>query len=129
MKSKATRAVAAAVVLLTTIGIAAALHRMLLISNVMSPNGRDPFGSVFAQPPVLTFLHAASGLLFMVLGPLQFVRRIRFRHIAWHRWSGRVFLFSALLIGLTALRMAFLNPISGLSEEVAAAIFRLAVPI
>ena len=27
----------------------------------------------------------------MVLGPLQFVRRIRAKHLAFHRWSGRVF--------------------------------------
>ncbi len=117
------QAVTAATILLAITGIVAALHRIFLIANVMTPNGRDPFQSVFAQPPLLTFLHVAPGFLFMVLGPLQFVRRIRSRHIVWHRWSGRVFLVSALLVGLTALRMAFLKPISGLSEEVAAAIF------
>ena len=35
--------------------------------------------------PVLTLLHVVPGLLFMVLGPLQFVRKIRSSWIQVHR--------------------------------------------
>jgi len=53
--------------------------------------------------PILTLVHIVPGLLFMLLGPLQFSSTIRARHLRWHRWSGRVFVVCGVVIGISAL--------------------------
>ena len=35
--------------------------------------------------------------------PLQFVSRIRTRHLAWHRWSGRLLIVLGFVVGTSAL--------------------------
>jgi uncharacterized membrane protein len=47
----------------------------------------------------------------MLLMPLQFVRRIRERHIRVHRWSGRVILTLGVGIVISALYFGVLNPL------------------
>lgn len=79
----------------------------------------------FAPHPALTFIHIIPGALFMILGPLQFVRRIRSRWIAFHRWSGRVFLFSGAVIGVSALAMSLTMAIGGPNETAATMLFAL----
>ena len=61
----------------------------------------------------------------MVLGPLQFVRRIRSRHLRFHRWSGRVFVSLGLVIGVSALAMSFKTSIGGVNETVATTLFAI----
>lgn len=41
----------------------------------------------FAAHQLLTFAHILPAALLIVLMPLQFVRRVRDRHIQWHRFS------------------------------------------
>jgi uncharacterized membrane protein len=79
---------------------------------------------LFAHYPVLTLVHIAPGLLFMVLGPLQFSSTIRARHLRWHRWSGRIFVICGAVIGTSALIMSFGMPaIGGLNQAVATTLF------
>jgi uncharacterized membrane protein len=64
------------------------------------------------------------GMLFMILGPLQFSSRIRARHLRWHRLSGRVFVVSGLVIGISALVMSFGMPaIGGVNQAAATTLF------
>src|SRR5262245_60287473 len=86
------------VILLALIGIGVVVRRTVVLVPVLI-NGYTPpattanpiaaqFGAlddVFARYPVLTLVHILPGLLFMVLGPLQFNRRLRRRHLEWHR--------------------------------------------
>lgn len=79
------------------------------------------FDRWFVSYPVLTFLHVIPGGLLLALAPLQFSSRIRNRHLRFHRWSGRVLVLSALLVGLSALLLAAKFPYGG--PVAAAAVF------
>jgi uncharacterized membrane protein len=79
---------------------------------------------LFARHPILTLVHIVPGMLFMILGPLQFSSRIRARHLRWHRLSGRVFVVCGLVIGISALVMSFGMPaIGGVNQAAATTLF------
>ena len=60
------------------------------IRVVQIPLGALPADSLrLAVSPPAYFLHALTGLLFGVLGPLQFIRALRRRYGTVHRWAGR----------------------------------------
>ncbi len=44
--------------------------------------------------------HLLFGAVLLILGPIQFVRRLRLNAPSVHRWIGRVYCFSALAAGL-----------------------------
>jgi uncharacterized membrane protein len=71
----------------------------------------------------LTLSHILPAMLFMVLGPLQFVRSLRSKHPQFHRWSGRIFLTASAVVGATGLTMAFGKTIGGVDEKAAIALF------
>jgi uncharacterized membrane protein len=79
----------------------------------------------FARHPVLTMVHIVPGLLFVLLGPLQFVRTLRTRRPRLHRWTGRIVLGAGAIIGVTALVMSPQMAIGGLNETVATMLFGL----
>src|SRR4051812_16364824 len=108
-------------IFLALIGVAVVLRRTVVLVPVLL-NGYHPaaatgvaaqfvaLDATFASYPILTLIHILPGLLFMILGPLQFISSIRLRHPQWHRWSGRVYLLCSLVVGLTALVMSFAMP-------------------
>jgi len=111
-----------ATLLLVAIGVAIVIRRTL---DLLSPSPPPPSlleAARFARHPLLTMAHIIPGLLFMALGPLQFVRTLRSRRPGLHRWSGRVFMGSGLTIGATALVMAP-GAIGGVSETAATILF------
>ena len=55
--------------------------------------------------PVSFFFHAVGGLLFGLLGPIQFARVLWRRHGRLHRILGRVFVLAGLCLGLSSLSM------------------------
>src|SRR6266567_2802854 len=78
-------------------------------ANVMDRggiSGADRPGGGNAAHRALTLAHVLPGMLFMVLGPLQFVRRIRSSYPWLHRWTGRAFLIASLIVGCSALAMS-----------------------
>ncbi len=56
----------------------------------------------FAARPVGIGLHVFGSSLALLLGPWQFSTRLRSGAPRWHRWSGRIYLGVAVLIGGTA---------------------------
>ena len=121
-----TRALWGVVIVLAIIGIAAAVRRALYLTGLVEPFVNPEFGAFdagFAQYSVLTWLHIVPGFLFVVLGPLQFIRRIRSRNIRLHRWSGRVFVAAGVVIGVTALIMSYLMSIGGANAAAATTFF------
>ncbi|HEU4322565.1 MAG TPA: DUF2306 domain-containing protein [Roseiflexaceae bacterium] len=125
-----------AVVLLALIGVAIVGRRVVALVPVLVGGGSAPeatnpvaaqfaaLDKVFADYPVLTLVHIIPGLLFMLLGPLQFSTRLRARYPAWHRWAGRVFLLSSLVIGVSALVMSVAMPsIGGPLQAAATSVF------
>lgn len=93
------------------------------IRVVQIPLGALPEDSLRLAPfPVAFFLHSLAGVLFGVLGPLQFVRALRRRFGTLHRLSGRVFVLAGaglalsglgLLLQIESIRTGFLDAARG----------------
>ncbi len=113
----------AAILFLSSIGVAVVIRSTLTLAAPSRANRRFPeavaLDGVFARHPRLTMLHTIPGLLFVALGPLQFMRSLRSRRPGLHRWTGRVFAGSGLVIGTTALVMAPQMAIGGVNEAAA----------
>ena len=129
------RALWSAIIFLAFIGVAVALRRMVHLLPVVVKGYHPPAATsnpvaarfaalddLFARYPILTLVHIAPGLLFMMLGPLQFSSTIRARHLRWHRWSGRIFVICGAIIGISALVMSFGMPAIGGFNQAAATI-------
>jgi uncharacterized membrane protein len=79
---------------------------MAAVSVVQIPLGALPDDSLrLAAVPVAFFLHSLAGVLFGVLGPLQFVRALRHRYGALHRLCGRVFVLGGAALALSGLAL------------------------
>jgi hypothetical protein len=78
------------------------------ILMVQIPTGQLPEESLrFGAAPWSMWLHALAGVLFAVLGPVQFARAIQARFGVLHRLSGRVFVLAGLVLGLSGLNLLF----------------------
>jgi uncharacterized membrane protein len=131
------RAVWRAVIFLAFIGVAVAVRRMTHLVPIVLRGYHPPavtsnplaarfaaLDDLFARFPILTLVHILPGLLFMVLGPLQFSSTIRARHLQWHRWSGRIFVSCGVVIEVSALVMSFGMPaIGGINQAAATTLF------
>jgi uncharacterized membrane protein len=115
------------VIFLAFLGVAVAVRRtVVLISPGVMSSSRNPAASLdahFQAHRTVTLLHIVPGMIFMILGPLQFVPRIRAKYPRFHRWSGRVFLSASAIIGITGLVMASRDTIGGLDEKAAIFVF------
>lgn len=116
-----------AVIGLGFLGLAVAARRSLVLWKpaVLSTknNPAAELDAHFADHRALTLAHILPGMLFMVLGPLQFVPSIRSKHPQFHRWSGRFFLMSSTVVAITGLTMAFGQTIGGVDEKAAIFLF------
>jgi uncharacterized membrane protein len=112
------RALWVCVSFLSVIMIAVATRRIL---HVWSPT--VDLDARFARHPYLTVAHIVPGLAFILLGPLQFMDGLRKRRPALHRWTGRLFVSAALVIGVTALIMSPQMAIGGTLETTATFVF------
>ena len=73
------------------------------------------FSQRYVDNPTLTLFHTIPGLLFAIIGPMQFMAPIRRRIPKIHRMSGRVFLVIAMSLGVAAILMTFRFPIWGMT--------------
>jgi uncharacterized membrane protein len=116
-----------AVIFLALIGIAVATRRTVVLLKPGGLSARNnpaaALDSAFADRRTLTLLHILPAMLFMVLGPLQFVRSLRAKYPYMHRWSGRVFLTASAMVGVTGLTLAFGKTIGGVDEKAAVVLF------
>ena len=136
-RSRLRRTVWSAVLLLALAGVVVAGRRIAKLLPVVLTGYHPPvvasdpsiaqfaaLDDLFAHYPILTFVHIVPGFLFMILGPLQLSSTIRTRHPAWHRWSGRIFVFCGFVIGVSALVMSFYMPaIGGFNQAAATTLF------
>jgi uncharacterized membrane protein len=82
-----------AAVLLLTVEIA-------LVSSLRYFTGTEPppppiLANAFAQPFLI--LHVIGGVTALLVGPFQFVRRVRSRWPAFHRLSGRIYVLACAI--------------------------------
>jgi len=117
----------AAVIFLAFIGIAVATRRTIVLVKPGALSARNnpaaDLDSAFANRRTLTLTHILPAMLFMVLGPLQFVRSLRSNYPGVHRWSGRIFLTASAVVGVTGLTLAFGKTIGGVDEKAAIVLF------
>jgi uncharacterized membrane protein len=99
MKDISSRVVTSAVGLLVIVGVVASLARYLLPHDLHLTVARPLYGiyadeqlPVMAAHPHLELLHRLGGAIYMILGVMQFMPRIRTNYVSLHRWSGRIFL-------------------------------------
>ncbi len=79
---------------------------MAAVRVVQVPLGALPEDSLrLATVPAAFFVHALAGVLFGVLGPLQFARALRRRYGTAHRLAGRVFVLSGVWLALSGLAL------------------------
>jgi uncharacterized membrane protein len=118
-----------AVIFLAFVGVAVAARRAVVLLHPGNPNAaKNPAAALdrhFVDERTLTLMHVVPAMVFMVLGPLQFVGGIRAKHPQVHRWSGRIFLTASGIVGVTGLQMAFGKTIGGLDEKAAVTLFGL----
>ena len=137
--SRLRRALWSAVIFLAFIGVAVAIRRTVVLLPVALHGYNPPppppnpmavqfvsLDDLFAHYPFLTLIHIIPGLIFMILGPLQFIPAIRTRHPKFHRINGRIFLTCSLIIGISALVMSFGMPaIGGVNQAAATTLFAI----
>jgi hypothetical protein len=109
---------------LTLIGVLLVLRRLGIMAGygryLISP--RFPFDSGLRNFPVLTFIHIIPGLVFILLGPFQFLNTNNVRPGK----SRFVFIIASYIIGISALVMPFITmPLGGLNEAMASSFFAL----
>src|ERR1700730_10959012 len=122
------RFVWAAVIFLALIGLAVAVRRSVVLlqrPGAISAryNPATALDRAFDDRRTLTLLYIVPAMLFMILGPLQFVRRLRAKHPRIHRWSGRIFLTASAVVGVTGLTLPFGKTIGGVDEKAAITLF------
>lgn len=64
-----------------------------------------------------TVLHLGPGFFVMVLGPLQFMRGIRKKHIKLHRISGRVFVLCGVIGAFSGIAIGVFDPFMGVGGQ------------
>jgi uncharacterized membrane protein len=90
---------ALALVVSTAIPVLVALVRVVQI-----PSGTYPEDSArLAVAPVAWFAHVLAATAFGLTGPLQFIRALRHRFGALHCLTGRIFVVSGAMLGLSGL--------------------------
>lgn len=75
----------------------------------------DPFNQRYVDHPWLTLMHTIPGMLFAVLGPLQFASPLRDNFRVVHRTCGKIFIVIAAFSGTSALLMGLAFPVWGYS--------------
>src|SRR5215468_2185413 len=110
-----------AVIFLALVGVLVATRRAVVLVKPGAMNAsKNPAAGLdehFAKEKTLTLFHVIPGMIFMILGPLQFVRRLREKHPAVHRWTGRIFLTASAVLGVAGLVMALRGTIGGWDEK------------
>lgn len=86
--------------LLLTLSIFGVIRTMETYSGMTPEN---IFQARYIENPMTTAIHMITGLLFVVLAPLQFIQSFRNKHRTLHKNLGRVLMVSALIAGLYGL--------------------------
>ena len=115
-------------IFLVLIGILIVTRRTLFLIDLNTPGKYTPGKSPvpdggFAAHPFLTLTHIVPGLLFMLLAPLQFIKKLRNNYPKVHRTIGYIVLVCGLIIGSTALIMGFIMAIGGIVETLAITLY------
>jgi uncharacterized membrane protein len=116
--------------LVLTLAFCTCIPVMMAAARVVQiPLGALPEDSLrLASSPISFFLHSLAGVLFGVLGPLQFVRALRLRFGTLHRLTGRTFVLAGAGLALSGLTLLLqVQSITTLLLDAARGVFGLAL--
>jgi hypothetical protein len=74
--------------------------------------------NAFFDYPWWSFAHFLPGIVFMMLGPLQFSEGFRNRYRKLHRWSGRLVIIAGLALAFSGIVFPFTMPERPIGEKV-----------
>jgi uncharacterized membrane protein len=93
----------AALIVLALVPVASGIARVLEQSN--SATVITPENQRFFAAPLPIIAHSLSGILFLILGALQFAPRLRRPKPGWHKMFGRILIPSGLVVAFSSLWM------------------------
>lgn len=111
------------VALLVITGLVAIFGRTGFMIDALAepiPNPEEVFNLFdirYYNNALATMLHLGPGFLVMVLGPLQFMRGVRKKHIQLHRISGRVFVLCGTIGAITGIVIGVFDPFMGVGDQ------------
>ncbi|NKB32546.1 MAG: DUF2306 domain-containing protein [Pseudomonadales bacterium] len=108
-----------AVATLVFTGLFAIFGRASFMSEAMANPDMEMniFDIRYYTNALATFLHLGPGFLVFVLGPIQFTRTIRKKHIGFHRWSGRVYILCGAIGAFSGIAIGVFDPFLGLGGQ------------
>jgi hypothetical protein len=116
------------VILCVLLGVSSSVQRFITVTTALlaqEPLSIDPYEMRYVEHPFLTYFHVVSGLVFMLLLPLQFVPRIRNKWIGFHHISGRIVVVSGIVAALSGIAYGLITPIRVPLLATAAVLFGL----
>ncbi len=105
------------------LGVAVGFLALIGIGASVSYFFREPANLGFLDFPTIVAVHVILGAFYLLFAPFQFVKRIRSRHLGYHRRMGRVLVAVGLVVGVTALFIGLVIPFSGWAERVVIGLF------
>ena len=105
------------------LGVAVAFLTFVDVGASATHYLQEPYNPGFLEYPTIVALHVVLDGVYLTLAPLQFVRRIRSRHLGYHRRAERLLVAVGLVVGATALFMGLEVPFSGWPERVVLGLF------
>ncbi|WP_420629670.1 DUF2306 domain-containing protein [Candidatus Leptofilum sp.] len=102
--------------LLLALGSLNVLSGAMQLNNIQQgpPPVPDEFTAMqYFLMPIPIVLHIVGGILFNLLGPLQFAPAIWQRWPQWHRWSGRLLIVAGFMVAFSGLWMNHFYPAYG----------------
>ncbi|MEY4530339.1 MAG: hypothetical protein RLZZ156_1060 [Deinococcota bacterium] len=106
-KNKLEWLVPTALILLSLAPVASGIFRLLEQSN--SATVITPENARFFASPLPIVAHSLSGIIFLMLGALQFVPSLRRSKPGWHRMLGRILIPSGFALAFSAIWMTHFN--------------------
>jgi uncharacterized membrane protein len=82
--------------------------------------------AVITQVPIQALTHMLIAPVALLLGPFQFLSRLRAKYPKIHRWSGRVYVAACVIAGIGGLATAFSasgGPVAGLGFGILAVLW------
>ncbi len=85
----------------------------------------ENYGTYFFPRAIWLFPHIVLGIIATIIGPFQFISKIRNKYLKVHRQLGRVYIFSTILSGISGISGMYLAVTSDVNLPYAVGLFVL----